>query len=58
MPFADAILAGMRGDDTASLQLAQIQLAKTNDPIWRSLLINAALALGDLTLPRREIDVI
>ena len=58
MPFADAILAGMRGDDTASLQLAQTQLAKTNDPIWRSLLINAALSLGELTLARREINAI
>jgi hypothetical protein len=58
MPFADAILAGMRGDDTASLQLAQTQLAKTNDPIWRSLLINAALSVGELTIARREINAI
>jgi hypothetical protein len=58
MPFAEAILAGMRGDDAASLRLAQAQLAKTNDPIWRSLLINVALSLGELTIARREIDTI
>ena len=55
-PFGDVILLNMRGDDAAAFQLAQTQLATTNDPIWRALLINAALQLGDLATARRELD--
>ena len=54
-PFAQAILLSMRADDAAMFQLAQAQLAQTNDPIWRALLINSALTLGDLPTARREL---
>jgi TolB-like protein/Tfp pilus assembly protein PilF len=53
--FGDAIVANMRGDDAATLRLAQSQLEKTNDPIWRSILINSALSLNDLATARRAV---
>ena len=55
MPFGDVILLNMRNDDAAAFRLARTQLDKTNDPIWQSLLINAALVLGDLETARREV---
>ena len=55
MPFGDVILLSMRNDDAAAFRLARTQLDKTNDPIWQSLLINAALVLGDLETARREL---
>ncbi len=54
-PFGEVILLHMRGDVAASFHLAQAQLTKTNDPIWRALLINSALLLGDLATARREL---
>jgi TolB-like protein len=54
-PFGEVIALNVRGDDTATFRLAQTQLAKTNDPIWRAMLINAALLLGDLPTVRREL---
>jgi ATP/maltotriose-dependent transcriptional regulator MalT len=45
-----------RGDDAGAFRLAETQLESTNDPIWRSLLINAALRLGDLATARRELE--
>jgi len=55
-PLAAAILSNLRGDDATTLELARAELARTNDPIWRSILINAALSLGDLATARQEID--
>ncbi len=57
-PFAEVILLSMRGDDAAMFQFAQAQLAQTNDPIWRALLINSALTLGDLPTARRELMLV
>jgi TolB-like protein/tetratricopeptide (TPR) repeat protein len=54
-PFGEVILLNVRGDDAATFRLAQSQLELTNDPIWRALLINAALTLGDLATARREL---
>ncbi len=54
-PFAEVIRLNVRGDDAAAFRLAQTQLAKTDDPIWRAMLINAALLLGDLPTARREL---
>ena len=54
--FGDVILTNMRGDDAATFRLARAQLAKTNDPIWRSLLINSALSTGDLATARQELQ--
>lgn len=54
-PFGEVIDLNIRGDNAATFRLAQTQLAKTNDPIWRAMLINAALLLGDLPTARREL---
>ncbi len=54
-PFGEVILMHMRGDDSAAFRLAQVQLTATNDPIWRALLINAALTRGDLATARQQL---
>jgi tetratricopeptide (TPR) repeat protein len=55
-PFAAVIRLNSRGDDAGAFRLAETQLESTNDPIWRSLLINAALRLGDIETARRELE--
>jgi TolB-like protein/Tfp pilus assembly protein PilF len=54
--IGQVILLNMQGDDAATLQLAQRELANTNDRLWRQLIISTALIVGDLATARAQLQ--
>lgn len=54
-PLADMVLQVTSNDDARALAFAEAELARTNDRIWRPLVVLLALSTGNLAYAREEL---
>jgi TolB-like protein/tetratricopeptide (TPR) repeat protein len=57
-PLGDMVLHMMGADHAAALAFAEEQLARTNDRIWRPIVVLLALNEGDLPRARRQLRLL
>jgi TolB-like protein/Tfp pilus assembly protein PilF len=58
LPLGEIVLLMMAGDDAAALAFAEAELARTNDRIWRPLVVLLALNEGDLERARAHLRLL
>jgi hypothetical protein len=54
-PLTRVILSNMKGDDVGSLRLAESEIERTHDALWRPLVILMAIKIGELDTARRHL---